>query len=63
MMIAFEGISVRSVRVRPRYRRIVVAVMAFLVAFGAAGLVSVSDHFWSPSGSSVLACGNGPGQC
>jgi hypothetical protein len=63
-MIAFEGISVRDVRVRPRYRRIAVAVVTFFVAIGAAGLVSASDHFWSPSArSSVFACGNGPGQC
>jgi hypothetical protein len=62
-MITFEGISARSVRVRPRYRRIVVAVMAFLVAIGATGLVSVSEHPWSPLSHSVLACGNVPGAC
>ena len=62
MMIAFEGISVRSVHAQSWYRRTVVAVGAFLVAIVAAALASVNSHASSPS-TSVLACGSSPGPC
>jgi hypothetical protein len=67
MMIAFEGISVRSAHAQSWYRRPAVAVVAFLVAIVAAALTSVNGtSVNSPASSpstSVLACGSSPGPC
>jgi hypothetical protein len=64
-MIAFEasltGEVPESVPVQSWRRRTTVAVMAFLMAIAAVGLVSTNNQI--SSNQTVLACGSTPGFC
>jgi hypothetical protein len=67
MMIAFEaplaGETPQNARVQSLNRRMMIAVMALLIAIGAVALVSTNDQIAAPANRPVLACGSTPGFC